>query len=103
MFLELLLCSPKPDKILRHYKLSIKNFKSFVLINDGKVYKKFAASLKVTNKLPWYWKGLQIFWIVPPFIRNAIYDFIAKNRYKWFGKKEECMIPTLKVRDRFLN
>lgn len=95
--------SEAAQKILSQYKLPIKDFESFVLIDEGKVYKKSAASLKVMSKLPWYWKASQIFWIVPPFIRNAIYDFIAKNRYKWFGKKEECMIPTAEVRSRFLD
>jgi predicted DCC family thiol-disulfide oxidoreductase YuxK len=55
------------------------------------------------SKLPWYWKELQIFWIIPAFIRNAVYDFIAHNRYKWFGKKEVCMIPTPEMRSRFLD
>ena len=91
------------QKILQQYKLPIKDFESFVFIDDGKIYKKSAASLKVMNKLPWYWKGLQIFWIIPGFIRNAIYDFIAKNRYKWFGKKDSCMIPSPKIRSRFLD
>jgi len=91
------------QRILRQYNLPIKDFESFVLIDAGKVYKKSAASLRVLNNLAWYWKVSQIFWIVPRFIRNAIYDFIAKNRYKWFGKKEECMIPTPEVRNRFLS
>jgi predicted DCC family thiol-disulfide oxidoreductase YuxK len=55
------------------------------------------------SRLPWYWKEFQIFWIVPAFIRNAVYDFIAKNRYKWFGKKDRCMIPTPEMRSRFLD
>jgi len=90
------------QKLLKQYNLSTKDFESFVLIDDGKVYKKSAASLRVMNKLPWYWKEVQILWIVPSFIRNAIYDFIAKNRYKWFGKKEQCMMPTSELRSRFL-
>ena len=89
-------------KLLQQYNLSTKEFDSFVLIDNGKVYKKSAASLRVMNKLPWYWKEAQILWIVPGFIRNAIYDFIATNRYKWFGKKEQCMIPTPEMRSRFV-
>jgi predicted DCC family thiol-disulfide oxidoreductase YuxK len=54
------------------------------------------------NKLPWYWKWTQAFWIVPKFIRDAVYNIIAKNRYKWFGKKETCMIPSPQVKERFL-
>jgi predicted DCC family thiol-disulfide oxidoreductase YuxK len=83
--------------------LPVKDFESFILIDKGKVFKKSAASLKVMNNLSWYWKASQIFWIVPGFIRNAIYDVIARNRYKWFGKKDTCMIPTPEIRDRFLD
>ena len=76
------------QKLLNQYNLSTKEFDSFVLIDNGKVYKKSAASLQVMNKLPWYWKEAQLFRIIPTVFRDAIYDFIAKNRYKWFGKKE---------------
>lgn len=76
--------------------------KSFIFINKGIAYKKSTAALKVYNQLPWYWKWTQIFWIVPKFIRDAVYEFISTNRYKWFGKKSQCMIPTPENRDRFL-
>ncbi len=90
------------QKLLEQHDLSTKDFDSFVLIDEGKVYKKSSASLKVMSYLPWPWKPAQIFWIIPTPFRNAIYDFVAKNRYKWFGKKEECMIPTPELRKRFL-
>jgi predicted DCC family thiol-disulfide oxidoreductase YuxK len=83
--------------------LSVTEFESFVLIENGKVYKKSAASLRVMNKLPWYWKEAQIFGIIPTAFRDAIYDFIAKRRYKWFGKKEQCTVPTPEMRNRFLD
>jgi len=56
----------------------------------------------VMNLLPWYWKWTQAFWIIPKFLRDAVYDFVAKNRYKWFGRIESCMIPTEEQRGRFL-
>jgi predicted DCC family thiol-disulfide oxidoreductase YuxK len=90
------------QKILEKYNLPKEAFASFVLIDEGRVYQKSSAGLRVYGKLPWYWKWTQTFWITPPFVRNAVYDFIAKNRYKWFGKKEQCMIPTPEVRSRFL-
>ena len=88
---------------MQHYNLSMKEFDSFILIDKGKVYKKSAASLRVMNKLPWYWKEAQVLRVIPTAFRDAIYDFIAKNRYKWFGKKEQCMVPTPEIRSRFLN
>jgi predicted DCC family thiol-disulfide oxidoreductase YuxK len=91
------------QKLLAQYQIPKKDFESFILIQDGKAYQKSTAALKVLNQLPWYWKALQAFWIVPKFIRDGIYDFIAHNRYKWFGKKEVCMIPTPEMRSRFLD
>lgn len=91
------------QKLLQQYNLPTKEFDSFVLIDNGNVYKKSAASLRVMNKLPWYWKEAQVLRIIPTAFRDAIYDFIAKNRYKWFGKKEHCMIPTAEIRSRFLS
>lgn len=94
--------SPAGQQILEQYQLPRENFESFLLIENGKVYKSSSAGLRLYNKLPWYWKWTQVFWIVPPFIRNGIYNFIARNRYKWFGKREQCMIPTPEMRSRFL-
>ena len=90
------------QRLLKQYNLSTAEFDSFVLIDNGKIYKKSSASLRVMNKLPWYWKEAQLLRIIPTPFRDAIYDFIAKNRYKWFGKKEQCMIPTPEMRNRFL-
>jgi predicted DCC family thiol-disulfide oxidoreductase YuxK len=90
------------QKLLELYNLPTNNFDSFILIDNGKVYQSSTAGLKLYNKLPWYWKWTQAFWIVPKFIRDAVYNIIAKNRYKWFGKKETCMIPSPQVKERFL-
>ena len=90
------------QRLLEKYRLPKEDFQSFILLDEGKVYQKSTAGLKVYGKLPWYWKWTQVFWIVPKFIRDGIYDFVARNCYKWFGKKEQCMIPTPDVRSRFL-
>lgn len=102
VFLFCALQSEAGKKLLQQYNLNWKRSDSFVLIEDGKAYQKSNASLKLYNKLPWYWKWTQLFWIVPKFIRDGVYNLIAKNRYRWFGKKEECMVPAREVRDRFL-
>jgi predicted DCC family thiol-disulfide oxidoreductase YuxK len=90
-------------RLLQQYHLPTDEFESFVLIDDGKVYTKSSAALRVMNKLPWYWKEAQIFRVIPTIFRDAIYDFIARNRYKWFGKKDQCMLPTPEMRSRFLD
>lgn len=88
--------------ILKRYGVDWKKNDSFVLIENGKVYDRSTAALKLSNRMRWYWQWTQLFWIFPKFLRDGIYDFIARNRYKWFGKKEECMVPTPEIRQRFL-
>ena len=90
------------QEILDQYGLANESFDSFILVEKGKIYQRSTAALKVFNKLSWYWKWTQLFFIIPPFIRNMVYDFIARNRYKWFGKKESCMLPSPAVKERFL-
>jgi predicted DCC family thiol-disulfide oxidoreductase YuxK len=102
VFLFCALQSEAGKKLLDQYKINWKKSDSFVVIENGKAYQKSNASLRLYNKLPWYWKWTQIFWIVPKFIRDGVYNLIAKNRYRWFGKKEECMVPRSGVRERFL-
>jgi predicted DCC family thiol-disulfide oxidoreductase YuxK len=90
------------QNLLAQYNLAKTDFDSFLLLDKGKVYKYSTAALRLGNRLPWYWKWTQLFWIIPEFIRDGVYRFIAKNRYNWFGKKEACMIPTPEMQSRFL-
>lgn len=88
-------------KLLKQNNLPI-DIDSFVLVENNKVYMKSTAALKVSKNLDGIWKLLYVFIIVPKPIRDKCYEFFAKNRYKWFGKKETCMIPTPEIRKRFL-
>lgn len=90
------------QQLLQKHGLPLQYFDSFILIDGGKVYKKSSAAIRLYNKLGWQWKWTQLFKIVPLFIRDGIYDYFAKHRYYWFGRKDECMIPTADVRSRFL-
>jgi len=91
------------QQLLKEYGLTANNMNSFVLIKDNKVYTRSTAALTVAKQLKGISKLLYGFIIVPAFIRNAVYDLIAKNRYKWFGKKDSCMVPTASLKSRFLN
>jgi predicted DCC family thiol-disulfide oxidoreductase YuxK len=102
VFLFCALQSAAGKELLEQYQINWQNTDSFVLIENDKAYQKSTAGLRLYNKLPWYWKWTQVFWIAPKFIRDWVYSFIAKNRYRWFGKKEECMVPTPEVRGKFL-
>lgn len=93
--------SETAQRLLQQYGV-LKTFDSFVLIENGKLFQKSIAALRVLNKLPWYWKWTQLFWIIPKAARDALYDIVAKNRYKWFGKKDACMMPTPELKSRFL-
>ncbi|WP_136481210.1 thiol-disulfide oxidoreductase DCC family protein [Cognatitamlana onchidii] len=64
---------------------------------------KSSAALKIAQNLNFPINMLAVFLILPAFLRNVVYDFIAKNRYKWFGKKESCMIPTPELTSKFLD
>jgi len=75
---------------------------SMILIEDDKVYYKSAAALRISRHLQGAWKWLYALIIIPSPVRNFIYDLIAKNRYKWFGQKESCMLPPPNIRKRFL-
>ena len=103
VFLFAPLQSNAGKELLSKYQIDWQKSDSFVVIENEKAYIKSNATLKLYNKLPWYWKWTQLFWIVPKFIRDGVYSFIASNRYKWFGKREECMVPTPEVKERFLD
>jgi len=69
---------------------------------DGRYYAKSTAVIHTLKLLGGFWKLSVIGFIAPRLIRNSIYDLVARNRYRWFGKKEACMIPTKEMRSRFL-
>ncbi|WKK79186.2 thiol-disulfide oxidoreductase DCC family protein [Marivirga arenosa] len=80
----------------------IKNTDSIILQVDGNFYQKSTAALKIASQLGGFWKLFYVFIILPPFLRDFIYDIIAKNRYKWFGKRDVCRLPTPELKNRFL-
>jgi predicted DCC family thiol-disulfide oxidoreductase YuxK len=91
------------QKLLLHYNLPADDMKSFFFIENAIVYKQSTGALKVCRHLKSLWPLCYGFIIVPKFIRDGIYNWIAKNRYKWFGMQQACMIPTPEVKSRFLN
>lgn len=75
---------------------------SLIYIEKNKVFIYSTAALKICRHLPGLWPVLAGALIIPRFIRDGVYKWIARNRYRWFGKKETCMIPTPEVRAKFL-
>ena len=90
--------------IINELGIDISKIDSIVLyIPGGNYFIKSEAVFKIANEFKGAWKIIQIFRIFPDFLNNLFYDFVARNRYRWFGKKEECMIPSKKLNSKFLN
>jgi predicted DCC family thiol-disulfide oxidoreductase YuxK len=88
---------------LRNSDLPTNYLNSLVLLENGKTYVKSDAALRLAKHLNGFWKLGGVFLIVPKFIRNLVYDWIANNRYRWYGKKEVCWIPEPRWKGRFLD
>lgn len=76
---------------------------SVVLIDHGKIYVRSTAGLRIAAGLRGLYPLFQVFYLVPRPLRDLVYDFISRRRYKWFGEKESCMIPSPDILDRFLD
>ena len=85
------------------YGIDQSKIDSIILIENGDVFVKSSAILRITKSLNYLYPLLFGFIIIPKFIRDGVYDFIARNRYKWFGKKEACMIPSPEIKSRFIS
>ncbi|MCP4122872.1 MAG: thiol-disulfide oxidoreductase DCC family protein [Bacteroidetes bacterium] len=90
-------------KLLSMTGLDERFLKSIVFIDEGEAFTESDAVLRICKYLPQPWNALQYFRFVPKWIRDPVYRFIAQNRYRWFGKKEQCVIPQAGVMERFLS
>ena len=92
-------------EIIAKFNIDTSQIDSILLYNPEieTISYKSTAALKVALKLEFPANILSIFLIIPAFARNWVYDFIAKNRYKWYGKKDACMIPSPELKSKFLD
>ncbi|WP_271393096.1 thiol-disulfide oxidoreductase DCC family protein [Aequorivita sinensis] len=90
------------QELTAKFKIDGSKVDSIILIDGDKHYEKSTAALYIAKHLSGAYPLLFGFIIVPKFIRNAVYDYVARNRYKWFGKKDKCMIPTAELKNKFL-
>ncbi len=95
--------SEKAIELLEKHGVNKQDTDSVVVIEDGIAYTYSTAALRIAKGLGGIWSLAYAFIVVPKFIRDGIYKWIAKNRYKWFGEKDQCMIPTPEIRARFLS
>jgi len=90
------------QKLLAEQHLSTTDLTSVVLIQNNKHYLKSKAALMVLKELGGVWKLFTVFLLVPRPIRDFLYDIVAKNRYRWFGKMDACILPNEEEKGRFL-
>ena len=79
------------------------DLRSIVLVEGDQIKIKSSAVLTISKSLSGLWPVMHAFMIIPRFIRDRVYNFIAKNRYRWFGKKDQCMIPSPELESRFVD
>ncbi|MCR9181607.1 MAG: thiol-disulfide oxidoreductase DCC family protein [Flavobacteriaceae bacterium] len=94
--------SEEGRQLIQNYNIDTSKIDSILLLDGETYYTKSTAALKIARHLKGGYPLLYGFMILPRFLRNWVYDIIARNRYKWFGKKESCMIPTPELKAKFL-
>jgi len=94
--------SPQATEILTRFNAPTTEMTTVILTENGQLYSRSTAVLKIFRKMGGLWPLLYAFIIIPPFIRDPIYHLIAKNRYRMFGRKDACMIPTPALKAKFL-
>ncbi|WP_321515506.1 thiol-disulfide oxidoreductase DCC family protein [Marinifilum fragile] len=88
-------------QLLAQHNLSSDDMNTVVFIEDNKAYTRSTAAFHISKHLIYPWKAIYYFKFVPKSITDWIYDLIAKNRYSWFGKKNQCMVPKPEWKERF--
>ncbi|TBL78660.1 thiol-disulfide oxidoreductase DCC family protein [Paenibacillus thalictri] len=90
------------QKLLQRLELPA-DLSSFVLVESGRAYLKSTAAMRLCRKLPGLWPLLSVGHLVPRPMRDGVYDLVARNRYRWFGKHDACPLPRPEWRERFLD
>jgi predicted DCC family thiol-disulfide oxidoreductase YuxK len=88
--------------LLKRHGLPADTVETVVLVDDGQAFTRSRAALGIAGKMDAPWPALRAFGIVPGALRDVVYDWVARNRYRWFGRTDACMLPPPEVRARFL-
>lgn len=88
--------------LLKKYHIDSQYLNSLVLIENGKVFYKSSAALRIAKRLDGAWPLLFSFIMFPKFVRDPVYSWIANNRYRWFGKGNSCRLPSPEEAKRFI-
>ena len=91
------------QKLVEERQIDTEKVDSIILIDPGVAYyTKSEAAIEIANEIGGAWTVFRLFQWVPVALRNIVYDFVAKNRYSWYGKSDQCMVPTPELKDKFL-
>ncbi|MEO8087934.1 MAG: thiol-disulfide oxidoreductase DCC family protein [Bacteroidota bacterium] len=95
--------SDAAQNILRPLNFPLDELKTIVLVENGRIYLRSRAVLRIAKQLDGIWKMAVVLYIFPSFISDSVYNLVSRNRYRVFGKKDSCMIPTPELKSRFVN
>jgi len=90
------------QEILRQFQLSTEDYETFLLIEQGKLFTKSTAAIKILRHLGIPWSLFGVLMIIPRQIRDPFYDLVARHRYQWMGKSDSCRVPTEEDQKRFV-
>jgi predicted DCC family thiol-disulfide oxidoreductase YuxK len=91
------------EALLKQFHIKAGEAGTIILIEGAKCFTRSTAALRIAKRLRGLWPLVYAAILVPPFLRNAVYDYIARNRYRWFGRRDQCMMPTPEMKKRFLD
>ena len=94
--------SEQGQALLQQFGLDTETFNSVVLVDNGQLFTQSDAVLQIASQLGLPWSAASVFRILPTGFRNAVYDWVARNRYRWFGRQEQCMLPRPEWKGRFI-
>lgn len=89
--------------LLRQHGMATDTLETVVVLDNGRARVRSDAAILLARRLPWPWPLLAIFLVCPRPLRDALYAFVARHRYRWFGRRETCMLPSPELADRFLD
>lgn len=90
------------QNVVKQFNLTGEYMDTVLLLDGDKLYKRSEAVLRIAKHIGGIYSLAYVFIIVPAFIRNFFYNFVARNRYRWFGKQDACRIPTPELKAKFL-
>ena len=89
--------------LYRHYRLDPKDYETNILIADGDAFFKSESAIRMLERLGTPWSAARVLRLLPVLLRDRLYDIVARNRLRWFGRREACLISAPRYEDRFLS